>query len=67
MSSELDKPNNIRNERDCLARSIHEAAIETSICNTDRAVDATLLMMLCRDLSSEVIRLKASHGFSTSA
>lgn len=27
----------------------------------------TQLVMLCRDLSSEVIRLKVSRGFNTSA
>lgn len=59
MPSELEKLNNIRNERDCLTRSIHEAAIEAGICNADGAVDAPLLMMLCGDMKNEILRLRA--------
>ena len=54
-------------DREVLSRAVTVAAKEAGVAMSNWTLTVPQLVMLCRELSSEVIRLKASHGFNTSA
>ena len=54
-------------DREVLSRAVTVAAKEAGVAMSNWTLTVPQLVMLCRELSSEVIRLKAGHGFNTSA